>query len=262
MDHYKTLDVARTATPDEIKKAYRKLASQHHPDKGGNTAKFQELQTAYDTLSDPAKRQQYDNPRPNFGQHPQPGGQQFDFDTIFDVFGTRFTQSARSRPQTVISRVGLTISLTDVATGGKRTIGLGHGQATTIEIDIPAGINQGDSVQYKGIAPGGGDLIITFSIRDDAKWQRQGANLHTEQLVNIWDLIIGGESVVRDLFNEEITILIPRGTQPGSRLRLRGRGLPSKTGAGDIIVQVQAVIPDHIPEDLLNMIEQKRTTVG
>ena len=262
MDHYKTLDVARTATPDEIKKAYRKLASQHHPDKGGNTAKFQELQTAYDTLSDPAKRQQYDNPRPNFGQHSQPGGQQFDFDTIFDVFGTRFTQSTRQRPQTVISRVGLTISLTDVATGGKRTIGLGHGQANTIEIDIPPGINQGDSVQYKGIAPGGGDLIITFSVRDDAKWQRQGANLHTEQPVNIWDLIVGGESVVRDLFNEEITILIPRGTQPGSRLRLRGRGLPSKSGPGDIIVQVQAVIPDHIPEDLLNMIEQKRTTVG
>jgi molecular chaperone DnaJ/curved DNA-binding protein len=158
--------------------------------------------------------------------------------------------------------VGLTISLTDVATGGKRTIGLGHGQANTIEIDIPPGINQGDSVQYKGIAPGGGDLIITFSVRDDPKWQRQGAYLHTEQPVNIWDLIVGGESVVRDLFNEEITILIPRGTQPGSRLRLRGRGLPSKSGPGDIIVQVQAVIPDHIPEDLLNMIEQKRTTVG
>ena len=261
MNYYKTLGIPKNSSPEEVKKAYRKLASRHHPDRsGGDTAKFQELQTAYDTLSDPAKRQQYDDPRHNFGQHP--GGQQFDFDTIFDVFGTRFTQSARARPQTVVSRVGVTIGLTDVATGGMRTIGLGHGHANTIEIDIPPGINQGDSVQYKGIAPGGGDLIITFSIRNDPKWQRQGANLHTEQLVNIWDLIIGGESVVKDLFNEEITILIPPGTQPGSRLRLRGRGLPSKTGPGDIIVQVQAVIPDHIPDDLLNMIEQKRTIAG
>ena len=261
MDHYKTLGVNSTAAPDEIKKAYRKLASQHHPDKGGDTAKFQQIQTAYDVLSNPNKRAEYDNPRPqfgNFGQHPHPSSQHFDFETIFDVFGTKFNQT-RQR-QAAISRVNLTISLVDVVTGGKRTIGLGG--RITIEIDLPKGINNGDSVQYRGIAPGGGDLIITFRVREDPNWQRDGANLYTEHVVNVWDLILGSESVVKDLLGQSITILIPKGTQPGDRLRLRGKGLPGKIGVGDIIVQIQASIPVDIPEDLLNMIEQKRTSTG
>jgi curved DNA-binding protein len=261
MDHYKTLGVNSTAAPDEIKKAYRKLASLHHPDKGGNTAKFQEVQTAYDVLSDPDKRQDYDNPKPqfgNFGQHPHPSGQPFDFETIFDVFGARFNQT-KQRPAPV-SRVNVTISLVDVVTGGKRTIGLGG--RNTIEIDLPKGINNGDSVQYRGIAPGGGDLVITFRVREDPDWQRDGANLYTQHVVDVWDLILGTESVVKDLLGQTVTILIPRGTQPGARLRIRGKGLPGKIGVGDIIVQIQASIPDDIPEDLLNMIKQKRASTG
>ena len=261
MDHYKTLGVNSTAAPDEIKKAYRKLASLHHPDKGGNTAKFQEVQTAYDILGDPAKRQEYDNPKPqfgNFGQHPHPSGQPFDFETIFDVFGTRFNQTKQR--QAAVSRVNVTINLTDVVTGGKRTIGLGG--RNTIEIDLPKGINNGDSVQYRGIAPGGGDLVITFRVREDPEWQRDGANLYTQHVVDVWDLILGTESVVKDVVGQEVTILIPRGTQPGARLRLRGKGLPSKIGVGDIIVQIQASIPVDIPEDLLNMIKQKRANTG
>ena len=261
MDHYKTLGINSTAAPDEIKKAYRKLASLHHPDKGGNTAKFQEVQTAYDILGDPAKRQEYDNPKPqfgNFGQHPHPSGQPFDFETIFDVFGTRFNQTKQR--QAAVSRVNVTINLTDVVTGGKRTIGLGG--RNTIEIDLPKGINNGDSVQYRGIAPGGGDLVITFRVREDPEWQRDGANLYTQHVVDVWDLILGTESVVKDVVGQEVTILIPRGTQPGARLRLRGKGLPSKIGVGDIIVQIQASIPVDIPEDLLNMIKQKRANTG
>ena len=78
-DHYATLGVARTATPDEIKRAFRKLASQHHPDKGGDTARFQQIQAAYDVLGDAAKRQQYDNPQPFGGQNPF-GQHGFNFD--------------------------------------------------------------------------------------------------------------------------------------------------------------------------------------
>jgi curved DNA-binding protein len=264
-DHYKTLGVNSTASQDDIKKAYRKLASQHHPDKGGSTVKFQELQTAYNTLSDPAARQQYDNPAPqfgNFGQRPPQGGQQFDFETIFNVFGANFAQ--RGQPQhsaTGISRVSLTISLLDVATGGKRAISLTNSRSSAIEIEIPAGIHDGDSVQYKGLAPGGGNLVITFRVAPDIKWQRQGVNLLTSHNVDIWELVLGGESVVKDLLGNDITIVIPVTTQPGARLRLRGRGLPSRTGPGDIIVEIQAVIPDNIPLDLLNMIAQKRANL-
>tara|TARA_R110000782_G_scaffold11744_3_gene35472 strand:+ start:1781 stop:2578 length:798 start_codon:yes stop_codon:yes gene_type:complete len=263
-DHYYTLGVTRTVSQDELKKAYRKLASLHHPDKGGSTVKFQELQTAYDTLSDPALRQQYDNPATHFGnsaQQPTGAGQSFDFDTIFNVFGASFAQHARPQASP-ISRVVLTISLLDVATGGKRTISLNSSASAAIEIEIPAGVLDGDSVQYKGLAPGGGHLVITFRVAAHAEWQRNGANLMTVHQVNIWDLVLGGESVVKDLLGYAITILIPARTQSGTRLRLRGKGLPGRTGPGDIIVEIQAVIPDDIPADLLDMIAQKRANAA
>ena len=91
-DHYAKLGVARNATQDEIKRAFRRLASQHHPDKGGDTKKFQEIQAAYDVLGDTAKRSQYDSPQPQFsglGGGPNFNAN-FDFNTIFDMFGARF----------------------------------------------------------------------------------------------------------------------------------------------------------------------------
>ena len=256
IDYYSTLGVSRTATQDEIKRAFRKLASQHHPDKGGDTAKFQEIQAAYDTLGDSAKRQQYDNPRPQFNNFNPGGGPQFDFNTIFNVFGTQFGQH-QQRQQPAVSRANLTITLADVATGGKRTIGIGQ---STVEIEIPVGIADGDGIHYRGIGPHGSDLVITFRIAASSTWARQGSNLLTEHEVTIWDLILGSETVVKDLLGNEITIVVPKGTQPGARLRLRGRGLPSRVGPGDMLVQIQAVIPKDIPKDLLEMIEQKRTT--
>jgi DnaJ-class molecular chaperone len=252
IDYYTVLGVTRTATPDEIKRAFRKLASQHHPDKGGDTVKFQEIQAAYDTLGDAAKRQQYDTPRPQFNQGHRHGGQQFDFDTIFDVFGARFTQQ---RQQPSVSRVNLTITLTDVAVGGKRTIGIG---ASTVEIEIPAGINDGDNVHYRGLGPHSTDLVITYRISPNPTWQRHGSNLLTEHAVSVWDLILGSETVVRDLLGTELTIVVPAGTQPGAKLRLRGRGLPGRTGPGDMLVQLQAIIPTDIPDDLLSLIREKR----
>ena len=86
-DHYAALGVPRTATADQIKQAFRKLASTHHPDKGGDTKKFQEIQSAYAVLGDAQKRADYDNPRPQFGGHPGQGpGGQFDFNEIFNMF--------------------------------------------------------------------------------------------------------------------------------------------------------------------------------
>jgi DnaJ-class molecular chaperone len=123
------------------------------------------------------------------------------------------------------------------------------------------GINDGDSVQNRGIGPHGSDLVITFRIAASPTWGRQGSNLLTEHEVNIWDLILGSETVVKDLLGNEITIVVPKDTQPGAKLRLRGRGLPGRTGPGDMIVQIQAVIPKDIPQDLLDMIQQKRTSI-
>ncbi len=259
-NYYEILGVKTSASQDEIKRAYRKLASQHHPDKGGDVKKFQEIEQAYRTLSDPQTRQQYDNPQPDFGQFGfSQGNTPFDFESIFDIFGARFSHPGQQqRPR--FARMSLTISLADVATGGRRTVGVGTSTGTqTVELEIPLGINDGDTVQYPGLAPGGGDLVITFRIQPDLRWNRNGSNLICDQTVSVWDLILGTEITIKDIVGSQLQLTVPAGTQPGTMLRLRGRGLPNRHGQpGDLIIRIQAQIPTVIDPELLETIKQKR----
>ena len=258
-DHYATLGVARTATPDEIKRAFRKLASQHHPDKGGNTQKFQEIQAAYDTLGDAVKRADYDNPRPQFSG--MPGGAHFNMNDIFSsMFGGQspFGQQPR-RPQSH-TRMTLWIRMTDVAQGGTRPVAVGtpHGQST-IEVEIPLGINDGDNVQYQGLAPGGGDLVIQFRVHPDPLWQRNGLDLVTDVTADIWSMILGSDITVRTLTGSALTTSMPAGTQPKTLIRLRGHGLRDRSGnTGDLMIRVMPTIPKTIRPELLEAIEKYR----
>jgi DnaJ-class molecular chaperone len=259
INYYQTLGVDRDATPDQVKRAYRKLASQHHPDKGGDKNKFQEIEEAYRTLSDPQKRAMHDNPG-HGGQHGGFGNQgPFDFESIFNIFGTRFQHPGHPR-QRQQARMSLWITLRDVAHGGHKTISVGTPQGTqTVEIDIPLGINDGDSVQYAGLGPGGMDLLITFRIHPDPQWSRQDLNLSIELTVSVWDLITGGETTLRDLLGNTLSLTVPPRTQPGTVFRLRGRGLSSRNGnSGDILVKLQARIPDSINSELLDLIRQNQ----
>jgi DnaJ-class molecular chaperone len=253
---YQTLGVDRNATADEIKRAYRKLASQHHPDRGGNTQTFQGIQSAYDTLSDANKRAAYDNPGIGSGFR---ADAPFDFQTIFDIFGTRFQHPGQQQQQRrQQARMSLWITLRDVAQGGCRTISVGTQQGThAVEIEIPLGINDGDTVQYPGIGPGVMDLVITYRIHPDAKFARQALNLHTEHAVNIWNLITGGVTQVKDIQGNTLEMTVPPRTQPGTTVRLRGRGLTDRgKNSGDLLVKLQAHIPDHIDPELLTLIEK------
>lgn len=254
-DHYATLGVARNATPEEIKKAYRKLASVHHPDKaGGDKTRFQAIQQAYDTLSDPGKRAQHDNPRNQFNFGGAPG---FDFDAIFDIFGARFQHPGAPRQQRQMMRMSLWITLEDVARGGRRTISVGTQHGTqAVQIDIPVGINEGDSYNYAGVGPGGADLIIDYRIHPHAKWGRNGANLLTGHPVSLWDCIIGCEATITDILGNNLSIVIPPRTQPGTVMRLRGRGLPSGAGAGDILITIQAQLPEYIEPQIIDAIRE------
>ena len=254
-DHYTTLGVPRTAAADEIKRAFRKLASQHHPDKGGDTAKFQAIQAAYDTLGDADKRAAYDNPAPQFSGFP--GGAQFNsMHDIFSMFGQGFPGQQRRNHV----RMSLWVTLRDVASGGRRPISINTGQGqSTVEIEIPLGLNDNDSIQYSGLAPGGQDLVITFRIQPDATWQRSALNLATEQTVSIWDLILGGDLVVRSITGESLTVTIPVNTQPGTVLRLRAQGLRDQQGRrGDIHVKLAARIPQPVSPELIAAIQQHR----
>ena len=254
-DYYATLGVAKSATSDEIKRAFRKLASQHHPDKGGDTQKFQAIQEAYATLGDEQKRAEYDNPRPQFsGFHGHPGGV-----NINDIFGQMFGQQfAHQHPRRSHVRMTLWISLLDVATGGRRTVSLGtQAGVSAVEIEIPLGINDGDNVQYEGIGPGGSDLVVQFKVGPDRKWQRDGLNLTQEVRIDIWNLILGGELTIDTLTGKTLSTTVPARTQPGTVLRLKAQGLRDRAGqTGDIFVRVQTFLPENIPPEIIDVIQK------
>jgi DnaJ-class molecular chaperone len=125
-----------------------------------------------------------------------------------------------------------------------------------VEIDIPPGVEDGESFNYPGLAPGGIDLIVTYKIHPNPRWQRQGLNLFTEAQVNIWTLITGGEISVRDIAGHELTVGIPNRCQPGTMLRCRGRGLAGRQGdKGDLMLKIQAQIPVEISPELMTQIQ-------
>lgn len=259
-DYYQILGVARGSSEDDIKKAYRRLASQHHPDKGGDKERFQEVQEAYATLSDPQRRAEYDNPaqRININMGGMHGG--MDINDILNMFGMNFQ---RHQAQ---ARISLWITLEDVARGGPRTVAVQVGsKVNNIQIDVPVGINDGDTIRYPRLSPDGQDLIITYRIKPHAKWQRNDRDIVTEATVDIWDLILGTELPVTDLLGTTLVMTVPPKTQPGGMLRARGRGIPTsnvpgRAGGppGDLLVRLQARVPTEISQELLSAIRQER----
>lgn len=260
-DYYAILGIAKTASPDEIKKAYRKLAMKHHPDRGGDEHKFKEINEAYDTLSDPEKRREYDNPqmRVNINGNPFGGaGNHFDFDQIFEMFGARMGRQQHHQQQRH-QRVSIWIPLEDAVVGGPRTIGVNMPTGnTTIEIRIPKGVQDNENIRYPGLAPGGFDLIVNYRIHPHPSWHRQGLDLYTERSLDFWDLIMGTELSIVDLQGREFVLTIPPRCKPGTMMRARGRGIERQGhNTGDIMIRINAVLPDDIPDDIIQILEKR-----
>lgn len=256
-DYYQTLGVSREATTDDIKKSYRKLAAQHHPDRGGSTEQFQEIQEAYSVLSDPAQRARHDA---STGTQDPFGGAGFNFESVFDMFNMRFNQPHVNRRTQM--RLTLWLTIQDVFAGGRRPVSIGtaHGNIVA-EIDIPAGIQDGETLHYPNIGPAGADIFVTFRHHLNPLWKVDGANVITEQQVGLWDCILGTQVMLRGLAGEPLTLTIPANTHPSSTLRLRGQGLPIRNGIGtrgDMFVKIKVVMPDKISEELLSVIKSER----
>lgn len=245
-DPYAILGVERTATPEEIKKAYKKLAQKHHPDRGGDEAKFKEIAEAYEKVKD--------------GKKPEPevDWQAFDFDLrnegAFEEFLNRARQRQHHQPHL---RFTVPIELKDAVVGGKHYIRIPlGGTVETIDVTIPAGTQDGDTVKYPRIAKGV-DVFIKYQVNPSKEWTVQGLDLIKDVRVSIWDLIKGTELNVQTIYDTTIKLKVPERTQPGKMLRIKGKGIQSRKNllhVGDMYVHISAYIPDDIHEDILSAI--------
>ena len=263
MDHYQTLGLAKNASPDEIKKAYRKLASQNHPDKGGDTAKFQKIQTAYDILSDPNKRQQYDNPMPH-GMHGFPPGFQFHAGgaDINDIFGQMFGQGnpfTQNRPQMLRTQVN--VPLMDVYNGSHHVLKIQTPAGVkVIDIDIPKGVADGSQLRYDKILDGA-SLIVEFRVLTDLKFERRGKDLYCNHSISILVLIVGTSFEFVTISGKVLEVTIPPKTQPFMQLKLSGQGMPiqGSTLFGDQIILLKPFMPDTIATEITESILRSKS---
>lgn len=270
MSYYDTLGVAKTASPDEIKKAYRKLASQHHPDKGGDKSKFQEVEEAYRTLSDPQKRQQYDQPQPQ-GMHGfggMPGGFHFsagDFDLndiLGQVFGGQFRQGPTQRQQTQVFRTQVNVSLEDAYKGNSSTLRVQTPSGVkVINITIPRGLQDGEQMRYDNVLDDA-ILMVSFRVMPHLKYERRGHDLYCQQNVSVLDLIAGTTFEFTGLSGKTLEVKVPPKTQPYMQLKISGEGMPIQNTHmfGDQIILLKPFVPDIIDDEIVQSILRSKQT--
>ena len=265
MDYYQILGVDKNADSKTIKKSYKRLAMKHHPDKGGKEEKFKEIQKAYEILSDPQKKQQYDNPNPfeNF-QSNSPFDQG---SPLGDIFGDIFGQQTRRQRQSNLESVGdVTITLAQAYTGTDLNINI-DGKSELIT--ITAGTREGTRIR---IPQGGrqpdprwppGDLIIRIHIDVPPEMGVNNNDLYQHIIVNAIEAMTGVEKTVNHISGKKLSVKVPPGTQQGSRLRLSHQGMPYPGAPkmfGNLFIIVNINVP-HIKDpkhiDLLNSINKE-----
>ena len=276
MDYYATLGLNKGASDEEIKKAYRKLAMKHHPDRGGDEKKFKEVSIAYETLSNPEKKQIVDmggDPNAQHGGFQNQGPFEFHFGTgdlndIFQNFGFgggfgQFGQRQRQRNRNV--SVNVEITLEDVLNGKEfnAEINIPGGKTKTVNIKIPPGVEHGKQIAYRGMGddsiPGipAGDLILGIFVREHPVFSRNGPQLVCEKIVSVWDAMLGTEIKVDSLGGKQFSVNVPSGTQPGTVLSCKGEGLPliNTNRRGDLLIKIKVEIPKGLSDTQKQLIE-------
>ena len=293
IDYYKLLGINKSATQEDIKKAYRKMARKYHPDlnPGDPEAqkKFQGINEANEVLSDPEKRKKYDQYGENW-KHQEahqnsgdPGNRGYqkqysnaDFEEAFgqggfsDFFDSMFGDAGRqsgSRSGSGIRFKGqdlhaaLALQLRDVLETHKRTLEI---NGKKIRLSIKAGVEDGQTIKIKNHGGEGvnggpkGDLYITFKIASDPEFKREGADLHKEVAIDIYKAILGGDIIVSTLTGK-VKLKLAAGTQNGTQVKLKGKGFPvyNKEGSfGDLYLTYSVKIPENLTAEEKKLFEQ------
>lgn len=252
MDYYSILDIPKTASHDEIKKAYRKLAMKHHPDRnGGDDTQFKKIQEAYDVLIDSDKRQQYDNPFSNQQQFGFNTGNQ-DFDSIFSQF---FGRRPPPHNQIQTFRTSVTVSLVDAFKGSSHVMQLSTPSGNkVININVPPGIETGDSIRYDNIIENA-VLLVQFVVLPDLRFDRKGSDLYSNHPISVLELIVGTKFKFATIDQRTLEVKVTPKTQPYMQLRIPKAGMPDKKGGhGDQIILLQPFIPDNISQEIIDTI--------
>lgn len=291
-DYYETIGVSRSASADEIKRAYRKLAKQHHPDANpddsGAQKKFSEITEAYEVLSDPEKRKKYDQFGSNWskvsgagggGGHPFEGfgggggGAGFDLNDILggmfgggggSPFGGGGRRQARpQKGQNVEAEIRVAFQVG--VEGGEHELTLQSGGRTSrLTAKIPSGIHDGGKVRLAGQGHPGqgggtaGDVIVTVRISPHPWFRREGANLLVDVPISPAEAVLGGKVDVPTLTEGTVVMSIPPGTSSGAKLRLRGKGvLDRKSGErGDQLAVIKIVVPKTVSPETEDLYRQ------
>jgi curved DNA-binding protein len=293
-DYYKVLGVNKSASDEEIKKAYRKLAMKYHPDKNkgdkSSEEKFKQLSEAYAVLSDKEKRHQYDQ----FGAN---GFRQryseedifkgFDFSDIFREFGwggSRFSGGGKGNPRFSFGQGSpfggghqqaqmkgddlvyeMPLQLKEIVTGVQKTISLQQqgGQAEKVSINIPKGMITGKKLRLAGKGSpsqfGGppGDLFIKAKVLKDPLYSLEGNDLTITRQIKLTEAILGTTVSIPTLEGKELNLKVPAGTNHKTKMRLPGQGLPKmKGGSGDLYVQILVSLPKALSETQRELVKK------
>jgi curved DNA-binding protein len=290
-DYYKILGVDRRADVKEIKRAYRKLAVQFHPDKNPGDARaeerFKEINEAYEVLGDPAKRTKYDQLGASYeawrrtggrsgfdwSQWAGPGGLHVEVGDLDDLFGVGFSDffqtifggvegARRGRGATVRGRdleQPVRISLQEAYAGTTRQI---RRNGRTLEVRIPAGARTGTRVRVSGQGESGGaqagDLFLLIDVEADPKFRLEGDDLHTDAQVDLTTAVLGGEVRVETPASA-VVLTVPAGSQPGQTFRLKGRGMPGlqpRSRPGDLYAHLKVTLPTSLTREEKELFEK------
>lgn len=276
VDYYKILGVSKEATASEIKAAYRKLARKHHPDVNPNNKgaedKFKQINEANEVLSDPEKRKKYDEygkdwkhadefkkaqeqqTRKNTNQQQDYGEFSGDFSDFFEsMYGNSGSRSRQTKFRGQDLRAELHLNLKDVYKSQQQTLTV---QGKNIRLTFPAGIEDGQIIKVSGHGTSGvnggpnGDLYITFSIKNDTAFKREGSNLYTIVDLDLYTALLGGEVLV-DTFDGKVKLKVAPETPSGTKIKLKGKGFPvykKEQEFGDLFVTYQVKLPTALSD--------------